>query len=319
MVQTLNEIDRRIDDALRVAFGLRRRRDSPAPARSQDDDEIAGFAAVLLGPPCDDPMVCDEAAREGDLRMVFESCYIKDHDEDAHFGHAEAGVVGVADGVGGYRAKGVDASAFARGLMHNAYAEVVSAVAGTRVCPYTLLERAHLMTVAAGTPAASTAVIVSIAGRTLKWAFVGDSGFAVFRDGRILHRSRPQQRYFNCPYQLKSGRDGTPVSEAVVGEIMAKEGDIVVVGTDGLFDNVFDDELGRIVRMGTALGFSPKNMSEVMAGFAFETSRCTDRDTPYSVLGRRETSKPSFKGGKPDDITVVVAYIVSGGPTRSQI
>ncbi|WVZ74490.1 hypothetical protein U9M48_022669 [Paspalum notatum var. saurae] len=325
MVQTLHSIDRRISAALRVAFGVRCRA-SPSPAGSQDGDEIeiAGFADVLLGPPCDDPMDCDEAAApapEGDLRMVFESCYIKDHEEDAHFGHAEAGVVGVADGVGGYRSKGVDASAFARGLMHNAYAEVVSAVPGTHVCPHTLLERAHLMTVAAGTPAASTAVIVSIAGRKLKWAFVGDSGFAVFRDGRILHRSQPQQHYFNCPYQLKSGRDGTAVSQAVVGEVVAKEGDIVVVGTDGLFDNVFDHELERIVRMGTALGFSPKNMSEVMAGFAFEAARCTDRDTPYSVLGRGETSNstPSFKGGKPDDITVVVAYIVSGGPTRSQI
>ncbi|XP_004955098.1 putative protein phosphatase 2C 24 [Setaria italica] len=307
MVQTLIEIDGRIPGALRVAFGISGR-PTPAPGHH---DEVANFAAVLLAPRdgASEPMDCDEPVAPGGLRMVFESCYIKDHDEDAHFGHAAAGVVGVADGVGGYRDR-VDASAFSRGLMNNAYMEVVTAAPGTHVCPRTLLERAHMMTAAAGTPAASTAVIVSLAGRTLKWAYVGDSGFLVFRDGRILARSQPQQHSFNCPYQLNSERDGTSVAEAEVGEVPAKEGDIVVVGTDGLFDNVTEDELERIVRMGTALGFSPKNMAEVMAAFAFEAARCGNRDTPYSVLGRSEPGRAFFTGGKPDDITVVVAYIV---------
>ncbi|OEL36401.1 putative protein phosphatase 2C 23 [Dichanthelium oligosanthes] len=302
----------RIAEALRVAFHICYR---AMPAPGGHEDEVANFAAVLLAPRDDDgasdSMDYDEpaAAQQGALRMVFDSCYIKDNDEDAHFGHAEAGVVGVADGVGSYRNRGVDASAFARGLMSNAYLEVATAAPGTHVCPRELLERAHLMTVAAGTPAASTAVIVSLSGRALKWAYVGDSGFTVFRDGRVLRRSRAQQYHFNCPYQLNSGRDGTSIAEAEVGEVPAKEGDIVVVGTDGLFDNVTDDELERIVRMGTALGFSPKNMAEVMSGFAFEAARCSYRDTPYSVLGRREPGKPFFTGGKPDDVTVVVAYI----------
>ncbi|KAF8768853.1 hypothetical protein HU200_007417 [Digitaria exilis] len=271
MARTLTEIDTRIPDALR-------------------HDEVASFAALFLAPrdaaaaaTCE-PTDCDEPpAPHGGLRTVFDSCSIEDHDEDAHFGLAEAGVVGVADGVGGYRDDGVDASA---------------------VCPLTLLERAHEATVEASTPAASTAVIVSLSGGALRWAYVGDSGFVVFRDGRILRRSRPQQHYFNCPYQLSSERDGSAdeVADAEVGKVPAKEGDVVVVATDGLFDNVTDDELERIVRMGTALGFSPTNMAEVLAGFAFEAS---------SVMGRRERGKAFFTGGKPDDITVVVAYIVS--------
>ncbi|CAL5072988.1 unnamed protein product [Urochloa decumbens] len=309
MARTLFEIDGRIPDALRVAFGLCEARPAPAPGQH---DEVANFAAVLLAPRDDEPMDCDEPVAPGALRMVFDSCYITDHGEDAHFGSADAGVVGVADGVGAYREQGVDASAFARGLMNSAYADVVTAAApGTHVCPRTLLERAHQATAAAGTPAASTAAIVSLAGRTLRWAYVGDSGFAVFRDGRILRRSRAQQHYFNCPYQLNAGRDSATVADdAEVGEAPAKEGDVVVVGTDGLFDNVADDELERIVRMGTALGFSPLNMAEVVAGFAFEAARCSNRDTPYSVLGRSEAGQGFFTGGKPDDITVVVVYII---------
>ena len=312
MARTLIETDTRIPEALRVAFGLCRQRPPPAPGQH---DEVANFAAVLLPPRDDDgagvePMDSDEPVAPGGLRMVFESCYIRDHDEDAHFGHAEAGVVGVADGVGGYRGR-ADASAFARGLMNSAYLEVVTAAPGTPVCPRTLLERAHQATAAAGTAAASTAVIVSLAGRTLKWAYVGSSGFVVFRDGRILRRSQSQQHHFNCPYQLSSSPDGIRVADAAaVGEVPAKEGDVVVVGTDGLFDNVTDDELERIVRMGTALGFSPRHLAEVMAGFAFEAARCADRDTPFSVLARSDRGEAFPACGKPDDITVLVAYIV---------
>ncbi|KAG0533974.1 hypothetical protein BDA96_04G238800 [Sorghum bicolor] len=331
MAQTLTEIDSRIPDALRVAFGICRPR-RPAILRGQQD-EAANFAAVLLAPRdandddgASDAMDCDddEAQQpEGDLGMVFASSYIKDHDEDAHFGHAEAGVIGVADGVGGYRSNaggGVDASAFSRALMHNAYAEVAAttAVHGARFCPRALLELAYQMTAAACTPAASTAAIVSLAGRTLKWAFVGDSGFVVLRGGRILRRFRPQQHYFNCPYQLSSNQESDRLADADVGEVAAKEGDIVVLGTDGLFDNVFDAEIERIVRMGTALGFAPKNMAEVMAAFAFEAATCRDRDTPYSSACRTQPGRKPFIGGKPDDITVVVAYIVSC-PIRSQI
>ncbi|TVU29098.1 hypothetical protein EJB05_20646, partial [Eragrostis curvula] len=311
---TLREIDRLIPDALRVAFGIRHR--ASLPPDPGQHDEVAAFAAALLPPRADDPMECDDivvVAEEprggGDLRMTFESCYLPDHDEDSHFLHADTNVMGVADGVGGYRGTGVDASAFSCALMYNAFEELAAAAPGTHVCPRTLLERAYGKTVASRTPTASTAVIVSLAGRTLKWAYVGDSGFAVFRDGRLLRRSQAQQFYFNCPFQLNSASNSTSVSEAAVGEVPVKEGDVVVVGTDGLFDNVSDGEMERIVGMGTAMGFSPKNMADVIAGFAYETARCSYRDTPYSVLSRKETGS-TFTGGKPDDITVIVAFVV---------
>nr|CAB3450439.1 unnamed protein product [Digitaria exilis] len=58
-----------------------------------------------------------------------------------------------------------------------------------------------------------------------------------------------------------------------------KDGDVVVLGTDGLFDNVHDAQLERAVRMGTKLGFSPKNM----AGIAYNVSRNDKAWTLYSV------------------------------------
>ncbi|KAF8775786.1 hypothetical protein HU200_004172 [Digitaria exilis] len=151
---------------------------------------------------------------------------------------------------------------------------------------------AYERTAATGAAGASTAVIVSLAGETLRWAYVGDSGFAVLRRGRIVCRSTPQQRSLNSPFRLsgRSGGDSDGVAVARTGEVAARDGDVVVVATDGLFDNVRDEQLERVVQMGTRLGFSAKNMADIVAGVAYEASRRTLM-------------------GKPDDITVIVALV----------
>jgi protein phosphatase PTC7 len=318
--QTLSEIDDRTPDALRVAFSLGHRV-SPAPAPGEED-RVASFAASVLPPP---PLVSEDtdanepgqvplaSTSEDDaakmLRMEWASCYLPDHDEDAHFGHDEAGVLGVADGVGSYRNRGVDAAAFSRGLMTSAFMHVLAIEPGTPVCPYTLLERAYDETVASAASGASTAVIFSLAGATLKWAYIGDSAFAVLRGGKIVHRSRAQQSHFNCPFQISAGGKGDSVAKADVGEMPVRDGDVVVAGTDGLFDNVFDAELERVVRMGTAQGYSPKNMADVVAGIAYEMSRSRTKVSPFSTEYQKQAAGVGFHGGKPDDITVVVAFV----------
>ncbi|XP_047047632.1 putative protein phosphatase 2C 24 [Lolium rigidum] len=238
-----------------------------------------------------DPMDCDEAplpARTA-LRMDCDFSYLPDHDEDAHFCHARAGVVGVADRVGGCRGDGVDAAEFSRGLMANAY-NAVTAAAGSSsgVCPYTLLEMAYQKTVA--------------------WAYVGDSAFAVFRRGRLLLRALPQQHYFNCPFQL-SAVGGDRVKDAAVGEFPVEEGDVVVAGTDGLFDNVFDAALEGIVQRCTALSLTPGKMAQAVGRLAYDMAR-SSRESPFSAASR-EQQGTNFTGGKMDNITVIVAFIVS--------
>ena len=52
--------------------------------------------------------------------------------------------------------------------------------------------------------------------KTLYSANLGDSGFLVIRDGRVVHKSREQQHYFNAPFQLAiapSVLDGTVLSD----------------------------------------------------------------------------------------------------------
>ncbi|KAI5022126.1 hypothetical protein ZWY2020_058856 [Hordeum vulgare] len=309
--QTLSEIDRRTPDALRSAFRLGYRSHSS----SSKYPDMDAFIASVLPPPVSKDEIpsarvdcfCDVNASRA-LKMDWASCYVPHNDHDAHFGVADPGVIGVADGVGAYSAKVVDAGAFSRRLMASAHQDALE-TAPRPICPYTLLQRAYEGAASSDVQGASTAILVSLVRDTLRWANVGDSGFVVLRGGAIVHRSRPQLARFNCPLQL-AAKGADSITQAEVGETPVRDGDIVVVATDGLFDNMFDAELERVVRMGTALSFSPKNMADIIAGIAYEMSWSKDKDSPFSV-GYRNFTGTQRCGGKEDDITVVVAFIVS--------
>uniref|UniRef100_A0ACD5ZRH6 Uncharacterized protein n=1 Tax=Avena sativa TaxID=4498 RepID=A0ACD5ZRH6_AVESA len=303
---TLDYVYTRTPEAHRIAVGIHF--GTLPPSAADDREDVARYAAYVARQL--QPRVrLNSNSPAAPLRMNFASCYVQDHDEDSHFFHAVAGVIGVADGVGGCRSAGVDAAAFSRGLMGNAFSEVSASDLGKPVCPYTILDRAYQRTAASGTPGASTAVIVSLAGKALRWAYIGDSGFALFRDGKLLHRSEPQQHYFNCPFQLFAGEGSHRVSGAAVGEIAVEEGDVLVVASDGLFDNVFDSTLERTVQMGTAFNFTPQHMADIMAGQAHNASMDASKDSPFSVAAREHGL--TCTGGKQDDITVVVAFVES--------
>ncbi|CAN6245215.1 unnamed protein product [Urochloa humidicola] len=314
--RALSKVDERLRNALRLVPISCLRADgevsAPASASSQRTETEAG------GDGESPRQELDAVPRPRSLWMDMASCYIPDHDEDAFFCYPEAGILAVADGVGGYRKKGVDdAGAFARALIANAFEEARRAFSeseGAPVCPYALLQGAHEAAARSRSPGASTAAVVSLDGATLMWACVGDSGFAVLRGGRIVHRSRPQQHRFNCPYQL-SATGGDSVADADVGGLPVESGDVVVVGTDGLWDNVFDTELERIVREVTELGLSPQDMADNIAGTALQVSFGWLAHSPSTCSTeswrKDEEGMERFHGGKIDDITVVVAFVVS--------
>jgi protein phosphatase PTC7 len=97
--------------------------------------------------------------------------------------------------------------------------------------------------------------------RTLYSANIGDSGFRVIRGGQVVHRSQEQQHYFNTPFQLSiapSTLQGLVLSDspssAVTSSFTVEEGDVVLVGTDGLFDNLNDDMiLQHVARLNVSL------------------------------------------------------------------
>ena len=100
-------------------------------------------------------------------------------------------------------------------------------------------------------PGAATMCVVRLKGTSLTCANVGDSGFRVVRDGAVAYGSTAGQHYFNCPYQLQYrdlAGECDAAEDADVFSFDVREGDIVVAGSDGLFDNVFDEEIASVRR-----------------------------------------------------------------------
>lgn len=60
----------------------------------------------------------------------------------------------------------------------------------------------------------STACIVCLNGAQLHAANLGDSGFMVLRDGKLIFESPSQQHSFNFPFQV--GSHGDPVGSSQV-------------------------------------------------------------------------------------------------------
>lgn len=248
---------------------------------------------------------------ESKLTMVAGSYYIptynpakpQDIGEDAHFFCRKAQVIGVADGVGAWRKKGVDAGEYARQLMRNAAASVNNA-SPADVNPKSVLADAYSKTEA---PGSSTACIISLAGDRLRAANLGDSGFAVIRRGKTIYQSPVQQRRFNEPYQLGSASPNLPEAAAEI-EVGLEAGDVVLAATDGLFDNVFPKDVEAAVERFLKDGLQPAAAARELAKMASRKSWDWYTVSPFAVAARGAGFK--HFGGKPDDITVVVAYVV---------
>ncbi|KAL6530518.1 hypothetical protein OROMI_028407 [Orobanche minor] len=246
------------------------------------------------------------------LTMRADSVYIPKNNpsnprgEDANFISNEAQVIAVADGVGGWAAKGIDAGKYARQLMRNA-AHIVKKHSGgfpaADLDPRQILEEAFLKTDA---PGSSTACIVSLAGNHLRAANLGDSGFMVIRGGKGFYRSPVQQHSFNFPYQMGRSSGGVEAAEEVV--VAVERGDIVVLGTDGLFDNVFPEDIEGTVEFCLENRYPPVLVAWMLAREASRNCIDTQTTSPFE-LAAYEAGVEHF-GGKYDDITVVVAFIV---------
>lgn len=224
--------------------------------------------------------------------------------EDAHFICQERQTFGVADGVGGWAMKGIDSGIFARELMSNYLTALRSLKPEGDVNLKKILLKAHSKTVAVGS---STACVVTLKRDRLCYANVGDSGFMVFRGKRLVYRSPTQHSFFNCPFSLGNWvQKGKRRASVFLGEFDVEQGDIVVAGTDGLFDNLFGSEIEEILQENGGRS-CPQDLAWTIATVASMNSTSEDYDSPFAVAAESEGIE--HVGGKVDDITVIVAVI----------
>lgn len=164
--------------------------------------------------------------------------------------------------------------------------------------------RKHIQTNAQGS---STACIIALTSEGLHAINLGDSGFVVVRGGHTIFESPVQQHGFNFPYQLQSGSGADLPSSGQVFTVAVKTGDVIVVGTDGLFDNLYKDEIAALVRDAVNSGFKAEATAKKIADIARQRALDSKRQTPFADAAQEVGFQ--YYGGKLDDLTVVVSFV----------
>ena len=86
-------------------------------------------------------------------------------------------------------------------------------------------------------------------------------------------------------------------------------GDVIIAGTDGLFDNLYNNEVTAVVVHATRTGLGPEATAQKIAALARQRALDTNRQTPFSTAAQDAGYR--YYGGKLDDVTVVVSYVTS--------
>lgn len=78
----------------------------------------------------------------------------------------------------------------------------------------------------------------------------------VIRCGKVIYKTEEKLHGLNFPYQLGTGSKDQP-SDGTIHTIKIRRGDVVVCGSDGIFDNVFDEDIIRILKSLDSKDLSP--------------------------------------------------------------
>lgn len=218
-----------------------------------------------------DPTTQDHIGVEKAKLIRERKLYRRNSGQDAFFmskisNHSDTVAFGIADGVGGWADRGVDPADFSHGLCSQM---ALSAFAWPD--SEGNLYPGHLMTlgymavlkdrgIRAG---GSTACVgcVNSHGR-LQMANLGDSGFLLLRTGRAHYYSNPQTHGFNTPYQLSivppkfltqasvfgGGPHADTPGHSDLSEDTVQDGDVLILATDGVWDNLNSQDLLNIVK-----------------------------------------------------------------------
>jgi len=273
------------------------------------------------------------------LHLLFGACGIPHPSkaakggEDAFFCDEAKGTFGVADGVGGSASAFVDPGEFSRALLRSCDERLDGSCEALRAVLAGTAQRLREAPVAGS----STLLVGQLEpeGATLRLLNIGDCGAMLlrpaarrFRAGgtvawpRVVLRTAEQTHYFNCPYQL----DGEMEQAADADEVRAtaRVGDVLLVATDGVLDNLFDSALQmevarRVPQLQAADEAAAREAVDALAAAIGEAAAATgareDEEglpTPFAAAAAQEGY--TFHGGKRDDVAVLAGVVRAGPP-----
>ena len=161
---------------------------------------------------------------------------LKEECEDTHFYHARG--IGVFDGVGSWSDSGVSPRNFSELVCQHSLRNLrdSSTLEPTKILHNAWMQSKH-------ETGASTALLCTLQNNTVDISNVGDSQILHVREGQILWRSVPQHHKFNCPFQIGSHSRDEPLKIAKETRLRVRKDDIFIAASDGLFDNLTDEEI----------------------------------------------------------------------------
>lgn len=225
----------------------------------------------------------------------------------------------MADGVGGWSGKpGANSAWFSNKLMHHCSFEL-SRYEDTKdevfvdhqsIDPVEILQRAYEKSLneskQEGIIGSTTALVAILRDDELRIANLGDCCCSIIRGNDYIFRSEEQQHSFNYPVQIGTNSKSTPLKHAQRYNIKVQKDDIVILSSDGLVDNLFDEDiLEEVIKIKP---FQPEKVSEALALRAKTVS--IDQFAVASPFSQRANEEGiHYVGGKNDDISVVVAVV----------
>uniref|UniRef100_A0A7S4UJ61 Protein phosphatase n=1 Tax=Alexandrium monilatum TaxID=311494 RepID=A0A7S4UJ61_9DINO len=289
-----------------------------------------------------------EAFQKNKALCFNASAYQRTHPQKVKEGHRDADatvnaplILGVADGVSQVEDFGIDASLLPHELLQNCESlGMVQLLPNSKLAKYRgpipLLQEAFKETKASGSTTVVMALLdngTRIHGKLhpmIAVITIGDCELLILR--RIEGRGSPLQVVFHTEMQRIDGHVQTPLQLARVDEridpefhegiteeviergsavhcVSAYEGDIVILGSDGVFDNLYLDEVQHIVNQVLVRGTTvpaPEGVLQQLARCLVEASHRKSIRLPTGQL----PDAPIGRGGKMDDTSVVVGQVV---------
>lgn len=228
----------------------------------------------------------------------------KSKGEDAYWTAKD--LLTVADGVGGWNLSGIDPSKYAWELIRNI--QKAKETAGGK----SALEILDVASKGCKETGSSTCVLMLLDQSTqvIDTVNVGDSGFFVYRKAEnqleLVNKSQEVLHGFNFPFQL--GTEGDSANTGDKKKIKVQENDWIVVYSDGLSDNLFEDRIREILQAGVNKGTGLNELAKELANEAVKVSIDNNYFSPFAKAASLFYLQ-RYVGGKPDDTTVIVAKV----------
>nr|XP_007148424.1 hypothetical protein PHAVU_006G207400g [Phaseolus vulgaris]ESW20418.1 hypothetical protein PHAVU_006G207400g [Phaseolus vulgaris] len=172
--------------------------------------------------------------------------------EDAYF-ISQQNWLAVADGVGQWSVEG-NAGLYIRELIENCENIVSNYENISTIKPAEVIIRGAAET---QTPGSSAVLVAHFDGQVLHSANVGNTGFIIIRNGFIFKKSTPMFHEFNFPLQIVKGHNPSALIEGYTIDL--HDGDVIVTATNGLFDNLYDQEIASIISKSLQASLTPQN------------------------------------------------------------